>query len=73
MEELIKMSSYSTDHPQSLRFVYDQITVHIRGLKTLGIGSENYGSLLIPIIMSKLPGEMRLRIARDHRQCMEPK
>ena len=44
---------------------YDQITVHIRGLKTLGIGSEQYGSLLIPIIMSKLIGDIRLRIARE--------
>jgi len=67
------MSSYSTDCPQSLKFVYDQITVHIRGLKTLGIGLEKYGSLLIPIIMSKLPGEIRLRITRDHRRCMEPR
>ena len=65
MEELIKISSCSSECPQSLRFVYDQITVRIRGLKTLGIGSEQYGSLLIPIIMSKLTGDIRLRIARE--------
>ena len=65
MEELVKIPSCTNDRPQSLRYVYDQITVHIRGLATLGIGSTQYGSLLIPIIMSKLPGEIRLRVARE--------
>lgn len=42
----------NNDRPQSLRFVYDQIIVHIKGLKTLGVGSNQYGSSLIPIIMT---------------------
>ena len=31
----------------------------------MGINSEQYGSLLIPIIMTKLPQDLRLRIARE--------
>ena len=51
------------DKPTSLRFVYDQINVHVRGLRFLGISSDQYGSLLIPVIMSKMPSDIRLKIA----------
>jgi len=33
-------------------------------LESLGIKSEQYGSFLIPVIMSKLPLDVRLQIAR---------
>ena len=36
----------------------------MRGLSSLGVTAREYGSLLIPIIMSKLPNEIRLEIAR---------
>ena len=32
------------------------------------IGSTQYGSLLIPIIMSKLPGEIQLRVAQETKE-----
>ena len=54
--------------PQSrtgqLRFVFDKISVHVRGLASLGIAAEQYGSLSIPVIMTKLPSEIRLQIVR---------
>ena len=55
MDELLKIADYTTNKPSSLRFVVDEINIHIRGLSSLGVTSEQYGSLLIPIIMSKLP------------------
>ena len=58
MDELIKTPPCHNDHPMSLRCVYDQISVCTRGLASLGVSSEQYGSLLIPIIMSQLPNEM---------------
>ena len=39
--------------------------VHIRGLETLGVTSEQYESMLIPVTMTKFPSEIRLRIARE--------
>ena len=36
---------------------------YVRGLETLGITSEQYGSLLIPVIMIKFPSDICLRIA----------
>ena len=47
-----------------LRYTYDKVSVNVRGLEALGAHSEQYGSLLIPIIMSKLPSDVRLQVAR---------
>jgi hypothetical protein len=38
----------------------------IRGLESLGQSQDTYGSLLIPIIFGKLPGEMRKSLTREH-------
>ena len=67
MEELIKISPCVGDKPSSLRYVYDKINVNIRGLFAMGITATQYGSLLIPIIMTKVTPELRLRIARESR------
>ena len=53
MDELMKIPACnSTDKPSQLRYIYDKISVHTRG------------SLLIPVIMAKLPQEVRIQIAR---------
>jgi len=65
MEELIKISPCTGEKPSSLRYVFDKIDVNVRGLSAMGISSAQYGSLLIPIIMSKITPELRLRIARE--------
>ena len=54
MEELIKTSPCTGEKPASFRYVFDKINVNVRGLSAMGISSTQYGSLLIPIIMSKL-------------------
>ena len=64
MDELSKIAPCANDKPNHLRFVYDKISVDVRGLEALGVTAEQYGSLLIPVIMSKLPSEIRLEIAR---------
>ena len=38
---------------------------HVRGLEALGVTSAQYGSLLIPVIMTKFLSDIRLRIARE--------
>lgn len=65
MDEFIKLQPSHNDHPASLRYVYDQISVHVRGFASLGISTDQYGSLLIPVIMSKLPNEIPLQVARN--------
>jgi len=63
MDELVKLPDRSQDRHASLRSMYDKITIHVQGLSALGV---EYGLLLIPIRMPKLPEDMRLRIARAH-------
>ena len=39
-------------------------------MASLGVTSDRYGSLLIPIIMSKLLSEIRLQIARNSKDSV---
>ena len=64
MDQLLKISCCTSDKAQPLRSLYDKINVHTRGLASLGVSSKEYGSLLIPIIMSKLPNEVRVEVSR---------
>ena len=64
MDELLRLPSCSGDRISQLRSIYDKISINIRGLESLGIKSDQYGSFLIPVIMSKLPLEVRLQVAR---------
>ena len=68
MEELLKLPACTNDKPSSLRYIFDKVNVHIRGLASMGVASKDYGSLLIPVIMTKLPSDLRLRIARETQQ-----
>lgn len=63
MEEILKLQPCLTDRPSSLRFLYDKVSVHVRGLSSLGVLFQEYGTLLIPIIVSKLPNKIQLEIA----------
>ena len=65
MDELLRLPSCAGDKSSSLRYVYNKISVHVRGLEALGVSSKEYGSLLIPILMSELPNDLRMRIARE--------
>ena len=53
-EELLKLNICAVDKPGQLRFLYDKVSVNIRGHEALGVKFEQYGSLLIPIIIAKL-------------------
>lgn len=41
--------------------LYDQVTVRIRGLEAYETTADQYGILLIPIVITKLPEEIRAR------------
>ena len=74
MDELLKVPICSDDKTSSMRLVYDRINTNICkratlypgfSFQSLGIKSYQYGSLLIPVIMSKLTSETRFIIARN--------
>ena len=51
---------------RGIRAVLDNLEIQVRGLQALGIDSAQYGALLIPILMEKLPEELRLIVSREH-------
>ena len=64
MEELLRLPVCTGEKTSQLRHIYDKVQVNVRGLEALGVESEQYGSFLVPVIMAKLPSEVRLQIAR---------
>ena len=68
MRELLNMQMSSNEKANNLRALYDNIQVHVRGLESLGVSSMQYGSLLIPVIMSRMTSEITLQIARKTSQ-----
>ncbi|XP_053373003.1 uncharacterized protein LOC128546473 [Mercenaria mercenaria] len=50
----------------SLQCFYDKMETFIRGLESLGQSQESYGSLLVPIVLEKLPGEIKRNMAREY-------
>ena len=64
MQALLKLQHCSNDGIEKLRTIYDNINIHVRGLESLGVTSKSYGSLLVPIIMSRMPREITLQFAR---------
>ena len=66
MNELLNMKKVERDRDlQGLRRFYDDIESHVRSLRSLDVDDDNYGSLLAPIIMERLPHQFKLTISRQ--------
>ena len=64
MNNLIKLETITHPNVKDLRNLYDSIESNVRALSSLGIDYKHFGSLLIPIILEKLPNTIRLQISR---------
>ena len=61
MEALLKLQPVNAmSNVKGIRAVLDNLEIQVRGLQALGIDSAQYGALLIPIFMEKLPEELPL-------------
>ena len=59
MDTLLKLPvATSLQDIRKIRNIYDKIESCVRGLQTMGIKSDSYGNLLIPITFSKLSEEL---------------
>ena len=68
METLLNINSVQSGlNSQALRQLHDLIESHVRSLKSLGVSSSSYGSLLSSVVVSKLPQDLRLIITREVR------
>ncbi|VDI45432.1 Hypothetical predicted protein [Mytilus galloprovincialis] len=65
MQSLISLPS-PTSNITHLKKFYDSMENYIRGLESIGESHESFGSLLVPIILNKLPGNIRENMVRAH-------
>ena len=54
----------SDKNSRSLRRLYDEVESHIRSLKALGVEHTSYGAMLAPVLLTKLPPDVRLIVSR---------
>ena len=72
MESLLKLKPVNAmSDIKGIRAVLDRVEIQVRGLQSLGIDSAQYGALLIPIFMEKLPAKLKLIVSRKHRENWE--
>ena len=65
MDASLKLPFVNNSDTKRLRSVYDLTEQNIRRLKTLGISSKEYGSSLLPILMSRLLQEFELILTKN--------
>ena len=62
MDFLLNLEQVSSPHKlRELRHLFE---AQVRGLKSLGVDSTSYGSLLTWVLLQKLPVELRLIVSR---------
>ena len=67
IESLMNLQPIKGDSELSkIRELYDKTEANIRSLKALNIDSKNYGPIMLPMIMPKLPPAIRLDITRKN-------
>ena len=55
LNELISLIKVNGSIVTELRELYDHIKSNVRALKPVGIQQEHFGSLILPIILEKVP------------------
>ena len=69
MNKLLNLSnSGNLNDLKYLRQLYNNIDTHVRSLTSLGMNLESYGPMLIPVVMSRLPENLKLNITRQFGQ-----
>ena len=63
MNNLIKLEKVENSNVKELRKLFDRVEGNVRALNTIGINSDHFGPLLIPIVLEKLPNVIRLQIS----------
>ena len=62
MDSLLKLPAVETMDLEKRRSLYDNIEGSVRSLASVGIKLERYQSFVCPLVMAKLPAEIRIEI-----------
>ena len=64
MDVLLHVKAVHSAHrTKALHRLFDSISSHVRSLQSLGVEPNSYGSLLCPILLTKLPAELQLTVS----------
>ena len=61
----LKPDGRHNDNLSKLKNMMDQVNIHVRSLEALGIDGSTYGVTLTPVILSRLPSDVRMEWARE--------
>ena len=65
MEQFVNLETVTkTNDVIRLRKLFNKVESSMRNLRSLGVDSDNYGKLLVPVLNSKLPSDMRTLFPR---------
>ena len=65
MDALLQVEAVvSSQNSRALHRLFDNVSCHVRSLKSLGVKSDNYGSLLCPVFLNKIPADLQLIVSR---------
>ena len=68
MEKLVNLPHISSDSSLTeIRKFYDEIKLHVRCLDSQNVKSDIHSALLVPMIMGKLPPQLKLVVSRNLR------
>ena len=61
---LLNLEAVTSDNNlRGLRWLHDDVEAHVQDLKAQGIESESYGAMLAPLLLNKLPPNIRLIVS----------
>ena len=63
--ELLNLQVGPKNNVASLWKLQDSLLTHVRSLETLGVSGDQYGVILTPLILSRLPHDIRMEWARE--------
>ena len=65
INEMLKINSvYDEKRVDRMRSLHDSVETHFRGLEALHVNEETYASIVVPVLLEKIPQAVRLNMVR---------
>ena len=72
INELINLAHVFNDkNVQRLRSLHDEIETHFRAMEAQGVDKQSYSSVVVPMVMSKIPKSIRYNMIRFNEEHMD--
>ena len=65
IQELLNLNIPEISDTSRLSQFYDRLVANVRSLEALGVTADQFGVVLTPLIVSKLPEEIRMEWSRE--------